>query len=56
MSRFYVAGYLETSPESVARAFAVLEQQGFVRRLSPQTIEYVDADGLARFVRTEIQH
>jgi len=51
MSRFDIADYLGISPESVARAFAALEQYGFVRRSSPRTIELVDADGLARFVR-----
>ncbi len=56
MSRFDIADYLGTSPESVARAFAVLERRTFVRRLSPRTIELIDADGLARFVRTEHRH
>jgi CRP-like cAMP-binding protein len=51
MSRFDIADYLGISPESVARAFAALEQHGFVWRLSPRAIEFVDADGLARFVR-----
>lgn len=51
MSRFDIADYLGTSPESVARAFAALERQGFVRRLSPRTVELIDADGLGRFVR-----
>lgn len=55
MSRFDIADYLGTSPESVARAFAVLERRAFIRRLSPRTIELVDADGLARFMRTDHQ-
>jgi CRP-like cAMP-binding protein len=51
MSRFDIADYLGTSPESVARAFATLERGGFLRRTSPRTVELADPDRLARFVR-----
>jgi Mn-dependent DtxR family transcriptional regulator len=51
MSRFDIADYLGTSPESVARAFATLERSGFLRRTSPRSVELLDADRLARFVR-----
>lgn len=51
MSRFDIADYLGTSPESVARAFAKLEHDGFLRRTSPRSVQFLNADGLARFVR-----
>ena len=51
MSRFDIADYLGTSPESVARAFATLERGGFLRRTSPRSVELADPDRLARFVR-----
>jgi len=51
MSRFDIGDYLGTSPESVARAFAALERDGFLRRASPRSVELLDPDGLARFVR-----
>ncbi len=51
MSRFDIADYLGTSPESVARAFAALERGGLVRRTSPRMVQLLDPDALARFVR-----
>jgi CRP/FNR family transcriptional regulator, anaerobic regulatory protein len=51
MSRFDIADYLGTSPESVARAFAALERAGLVRRASPRVVHLLDPDALARFVR-----
>jgi len=51
MSRFDIADYLGTSPESIARAFAILEHKGFLRRISPRSVKLLDADHLARFVR-----
>jgi Mn-dependent DtxR family transcriptional regulator len=51
MSRFDIADYLGTSPESVARAFAKLERDGFLRRASPRSVQFLNADGLARLVR-----
>ena len=54
MSRFDIADYLGTSPESVARALAILERNGFVRRASPRSVELLDPDGMARFVRGRV--
>ncbi|HVC61948.1 MAG TPA: Crp/Fnr family transcriptional regulator [Acetobacteraceae bacterium] len=51
MSRFDIADYLGITPESVARAFVALEREGLARRLSPRSVELLDADRLARFVR-----
>lgn len=51
MSRFDIADYLGTSPESVARAFAALEREGLLRRISPRTVELLDPEGLGRLVR-----
>jgi CRP-like cAMP-binding protein len=51
MSRFDIADYLGTSPESVARAFAKLERGRLLRRQSPRSVELLDPDGLARFAR-----
>ena len=56
MSRFDIGDYLGTSPESVARAFAALERDGFLRRVSPRSVELLDPDGLARFVRGFSSH
>jgi len=46
VNRFDLADYLGTAPESAARAFARLESQGLVRRLTSRTIEILDIDGL----------
>lgn len=51
MSRFDIADYLGVTPESVGRAFAILERRGLVRRVSPRLIQILDAGGLARLVR-----
>ncbi|HUC16884.1 MAG TPA: helix-turn-helix domain-containing protein [Acetobacteraceae bacterium] len=51
MSRFDIADYLGTSPESLARTFARLEREGFVQRASPRSVRLCDADALARLVR-----
>jgi len=51
MSRFDIADYLGTSPESLARTFARLEQDGFVERVSPRSVRLCDADALTRLVR-----
>lgn len=51
MSRVDIADYLGTTPESVARAFVSLERGGYVRRISPRSVELLDIDGLARLVR-----
>jgi CRP-like cAMP-binding protein len=51
MSRFDIADYLGTLPESIARAFATLERGGFLRRTSPRSVVLADPDRLPRFVR-----
>jgi CRP-like cAMP-binding protein len=51
MNRFDIADYLGTTPESVARAFAALERDGFLRRTSARSVELLDPDRLARFIR-----
>ncbi len=56
MSRFDIGDYLGASPESVARAFATLERQGFLHRASPRLVELLDPDGLAHFVRSISSH
>lgn len=56
MSRFDIADYLGVTPESVARAFVTLERRGFVRRVSPRSVELLDVDGLARLIRGVLPH
>ena len=51
MSRFDIADYLETSPESVARALAALEREELLRRSSPRNVELLDPEGLGRLGR-----
>jgi len=51
MSRFDVADYLGTSPETAGRAFTKLEVMGLIRRISPRRIEIVDAERLRLFQR-----
>ena len=46
MSRFDVADYLGTSPETAGRAFTKLENLGIIRRLSPRRIEILDMERL----------
>jgi CRP-like cAMP-binding protein len=46
MSRFDVADYLGTSPETAGRAFTKLENMGIIRRLSPRRIEILDMEKL----------
>jgi CRP-like cAMP-binding protein len=46
MNRFDMADYLGTAPESTARAFAKLESEGLVRRVSSRTLEILDIGGL----------
>jgi len=46
VNRFDLADYLGTAPESAARAFARLESQGLIRRITSRTIEILDIAGL----------
>lgn len=51
VNRFDIADYLGTAPESAARAFARLENEGLVKRLTSRTIEILDLDGLLEMQR-----
>lgn len=51
VNRFDIADYLGTAPESAARAFARLEQEGLVKRLTSRTLEILDLDGLLEMQR-----
>ena len=46
VNRFDLADYLGTVTKSSERAFAKLEQLGFVRRVTARTIEILNVDGL----------
>jgi CRP-like cAMP-binding protein len=46
VSRFDLADYLGTAPESTARAFTKLESDGLARRINSRTIEILDVNGL----------
>lgn len=48
LSRFDVADYLGTSPETVARGFLRLERDGLVRRHGPRDVQILDLNGLRR--------
>jgi CRP/FNR family transcriptional regulator, anaerobic regulatory protein len=48
LTRFDIADYLGTAPETVARGFARLEREGLVRRLSPRQTRIYSIDGLRR--------
>jgi CRP-like cAMP-binding protein len=51
VNRFDIADYLGTAPESAARAFARLENEGLVKRLTSRTLEILDLDGLLEMQR-----
>jgi CRP-like cAMP-binding protein len=51
MSRFDIADYLGSSPETVARAFASLEEAGVVKRVSPRTLRIPDLAALEQHIR-----
>jgi CRP-like cAMP-binding protein len=56
MTRFDIADYLGMAPETVARAFARLEREGVVSRVSPKTVRIPDLEALmptARAARIE---
>jgi len=46
LTRFDIADYLGTSPETVARGLLKLEHDGFIRRVAPRLIQLRDAKGL----------
>jgi len=46
VNRFDLADYLGTAPESAARAFARLESDGLVRRVSTRMVEILNFEGL----------
>jgi CRP-like cAMP-binding protein len=48
VNRFDLADYLGVASRSAERAFARLEKQGLVRRITPRIIEILDMDGLRR--------
>lgn len=48
LSRFDIADYLGTAPETVARGFLRLEREGFVRRVTSRVVQVRDMDGLRR--------
>jgi CRP-like cAMP-binding protein len=53
VNRFDLADYLGTVTKSSERAFARLESQGFVRRVTSRTIEILDIDGLQLLQREQ---
>ena len=46
MSRHDLASYLGTSPETISRRLADLEDRGLIKQLSRTNIEIIDMDGL----------
>ena len=48
VSRFDLADYLGVASRSAERAFAKLEKEGLIRRITPRTIEILDMAGLER--------
>ena len=51
VNRFDLADYIGTAPESAARAFARLESDGLVRRITSRTLEIRDVEGLKALQR-----
>jgi CRP-like cAMP-binding protein len=51
LSRFDIADYLGTAPETVARGFMRLEKGGLLQRLGPRTIELRNPDALQALQR-----
>jgi CRP-like cAMP-binding protein len=50
LTRFDLGDYLGSAPETVARAFARLEEQGAIRRISPRLVEIPSLDALRQVV------
>jgi CRP-like cAMP-binding protein len=53
LTRFDIADYLGTAPETIARGFARLEREGLVRRLSSRTIGILDMKALRALQRAK---
>jgi CRP-like cAMP-binding protein len=51
VNRFDIADYLGTAPESAARAFARLEAEGLVKRVTSRAVDILDLDGLIEMQR-----
>ena len=51
VNRFDIADYLGTAPESAARAFARLEAEGLVKRVTSRAVDILDFDGLIEMQR-----
>jgi CRP/FNR family transcriptional regulator len=52
VNRFDLADYLGTAPESIARAFAKLENLGLLRRVTARSIAILDVSGLRSLHRS----
>ena len=48
LSRFDIADYLGTAPETIARGFLRLEREGLIRRATTREIQIRDMEGLRR--------
>ncbi|HEY1707202.1 MAG TPA: helix-turn-helix domain-containing protein [Rhizomicrobium sp.] len=48
LSRFDIADYLGTAPETVARGFLRLEREGLIRRITPREVQIRNMEGLRR--------
>ena len=46
MSKKDLASYLGTTPETISRKLADLEDEGFIRQKASRRIEILDLDGL----------
>jgi CRP-like cAMP-binding protein len=51
LTRFDIADYIGTAPETVARGFLRLEREGLVRRVTARLIQIRDLDGLHKLQR-----
>ncbi|HUR58444.1 MAG TPA: Crp/Fnr family transcriptional regulator [Opitutaceae bacterium] len=51
VNRFDIADYLGTAPESAARAFARLEAEGLIKRVTSRTVDILDTEGLVEMQR-----
>ncbi|MDE2135308.1 MAG: helix-turn-helix domain-containing protein [Alphaproteobacteria bacterium] len=51
LTRFDIADYLGTAPETVARGFARLEREGLLHRVNPRVTEIYNIEGLREVQR-----